>query len=47
MCRKEGIFDCLNAIMISLGILSGQVGLQFPEGATDSQQNEPERNLYG
>jgi len=47
ICRQEGVFDCLNAIMISLGILSGQVGLQFPEDSEINQKKEPERDLYG
>jgi hypothetical protein len=46
-CREMGIFDCLSAIMVSLSIISGQVGIQFPEESTENQLNEPERGLYG
>jgi len=43
MCRKEGIFDCLNAIMISLGVISGQVDLKYPE----DPDIEPEKEQIG
>jgi hypothetical protein len=46
-CRKDGIFDALSSIMISLSVLSCQTGLQMSEKEESTEQNEPDRGLYG
>lgn len=46
-CRKEGILDAMNSIIISLAILSGQMDLQYPEEPENDKPKEPERDLYG
>jgi hypothetical protein len=45
-CRKEGILDALNSIIISLGVLSGQIDLAYPEDPDAETPKEPERDLY-
>jgi hypothetical protein len=47
MCRKEGVFDCLNAIMILLSIISGQVDLKYPEDSDIKPVKEQIGVQYG
>jgi len=47
LCRETGILDCLAGISLSLSILSGQIGLEFPEKNANEEQNAPEERIYG
>jgi len=46
-CLKHGIFDCLSAIMVSLGVISGQMALQPSEDVENDQKIEEEGPQYG
>jgi len=46
-CRKEGVLDALNSIIISLGVLSGQIDLKYPEDPDAEPPKEQIGVQYG
>jgi hypothetical protein len=46
-CREMGILDALNSIIVSLGLLSGQINVSYPEDSGVEQSKEQIGVQYG